>query len=212
MDTLIEAASLASERLLGRGLSVAIAGAGRDRRRLERLAAHARVPVKFLGKVADADLPDFYACSDVFTLCCRSRWGGLEQEGFGVVLVEAAASGVPCITIDSGGAGEAVVDGETGLVLADEGARPEGQKAAQVSSVADALVSVLSDPGRGRRMGEAGRRRAEEELSYDTLALHLAAALDRLPAMPPKSGAADLEGPRSASGRERKGIWRRARH
>ena len=63
-----------------------------------------------------ADLPDFYACADVFALCCRSRWWGLEQEGFGIVLVEAAAAGVPCITIDSGGAGEAVQDGETGLV------------------------------------------------------------------------------------------------
>ena len=164
MDTFIEAASMAGERLEGRSLSVAIAGAGRDRRRLERLAAHARVPVKFLGKVADADLPDLYACSDVFALCCRSRWWGLEQEGFGVVLVEAAASGVPCITLDSGGAGEAVVNGQTGLVLADDGARPEGERAAQVADVAGALVTILSDPVRGRRMGEAGRRRAEEEL------------------------------------------------
>ncbi len=114
MDTLIEAAS--ASRAPPPGCRVAIAGAGRDRHRLERLAAHARVTVEFLGKLADADLPDFYACADVFALCCRSRWWGLEQEGFGVVLVEAAAAGVPCITIDSGGAGEAVVDGETGLV------------------------------------------------------------------------------------------------
>lgn len=202
MDTLIEAASLASARLPGRSLSVAIGGAGRDRRRLERVAAEASIPVKFLGKVPEADMPDFYACADVFALCCRSRWWGLEQEGFGVVLVEAAAAGVPCITIDSGGAGEAVVDGETGLVVRGEGKggdaegpeveRPEaeggdGQKArraAEVSGVADALVGVLSDPARARHMGEAGRHRAEEELSYDILALRLAAALDQLPAMP----------------------------
>ena len=115
MDTLIQAASLVSGRFPG--LSVAIGGSGRDRRRLERLASHANVRVDFLGRLSAADLPDFYACADVFALCCRSRWWGLEQEGFGIVLVEAAATGVPCVTIDSGGAGEAVKDGETGLVV-----------------------------------------------------------------------------------------------
>ena len=93
MDTLIQAASLVSGRFPG--LSVAIAGAGRDRRRLERLASHANVRVDFLGRLSAADLPDFYACSDVFALCCRSRWWGLEQEGFGIVLIEAAAYGRP---------------------------------------------------------------------------------------------------------------------
>ena len=191
MDTLIEAAALASARLPGQGLTVAIGGGGRDGRRLERLASHATIPVRFLGKLPEADMADFYACADVFALCCRSRWWGLEQEGFGIVLVEAAASGLPCITIDSGGAGEAVVDGETGLVVADD--RPPSDDAgpgaktspreAQVAGVADALVSVLSDPSRARHMGEAGRRRAEEELAYDILALKLAAALDQLPTL-----------------------------
>jgi phosphatidylinositol alpha-1,6-mannosyltransferase len=191
MDTLIEAAALASARLPGQGLTVAIGGGGRDGRRLERLASHATIPVRFLGKLPEGDMADFYACADVFALCCRSRWWGLEQEGFGIVLVEAAASGLPCITIDSGGAGEAVVDGETGLVVADDGppsddAGPGAKtspREAQVAGVADALVSVLSDPSRARHMGEAGRRRAEEELAYDILALKLAAALDRLPTL-----------------------------
>jgi phosphatidylinositol alpha-1,6-mannosyltransferase len=186
MDTLIEAASTIAGRFPG--LSVAIAGAGRDRSRLEKLAAKARARVDFLGKLPDADLPGFYACGDVFALCCRSRWWGLEQEGFGIVLVEAAAAGVPCVTIGSGGAAEAVVDGETGIVVRDEteGARPPrpgpGAKDAQVAGVADALAAILADPGRARRMGEEGRRRAETELSYDILAARLAAALDQLPA------------------------------
>jgi phosphatidylinositol alpha-1,6-mannosyltransferase len=178
MDTLIEAASALAGRFPG--LSVAIAGAGRDRRRLEKLASHARVRVDFMGKLPDSDLPDFYACADVFALCCRSRWWGLEQEGFGIVLVEAAASGVPCITIDSGGAGEAVRDGETGIVLkAAEGGEEPRHKASQVADVAAALARVLADPVLARHMGEAGRRRAEEELSYDTLAHKLAAALEQ---------------------------------
>jgi phosphatidylinositol alpha-1,6-mannosyltransferase len=183
MDTLIKAASTLAGRFPG--VSVAIAGAGRDRRRLERVASRARVRVDFVGKLDDADLPDFYACADVFALCCRSRWWGLEQEGFGIVLVEAAASGVPCITVDSGGAGEAVRDGETGIVVKASGGGAgwrDGprRKAAQVAEVAGALATVLADPVLARRMGEAGRRRAEEELSYDILASKLAAALEHL--------------------------------
>jgi len=183
MDTLVQAASLLSGRFPD--LSVAIAGAGRDRHRLERLASHANVRVDFLGRLSPADLPDFYACSDVFALCCRSRWWGLEQEGFGIVLVEAAASGVPCVTIDSGGAAEAVRDGDTGLVVktigaGDDATDGESQKAAQVAEVAEALATVLDDPALARRMGEAGRRRAEEELSYDILAAKLGAALGGL--------------------------------
>ncbi|HTV12924.1 MAG TPA: glycosyltransferase family 4 protein [Acidimicrobiales bacterium] len=187
MDTLVEAASAVSKRFPTGSLSVAIAGAGRDRRRLGRLAENAVVPVKFVGKLPDADLPDFYACADVFALCCRSRWWGLEQEGFGIVLIEAAASGVPCITIDSGGAGEAVANGETGIVLpgagepGHEGKRSGKERQAQVGAVAGALWDLLSEPAKARRMGEEGRRRAEEQLSYGILAAKLASALEHLP-------------------------------
>ena len=181
MDTLIEAAERASARLPG--ISVAIAGDGRDRGRLERLAGAATVPVKLLGELADAELPDFYACADCFALCSRARWGGLEQEGFGVVLVEAASSGVPCITLDSGGASEAVLDGETGVVVKPR--KPTAllasrDREAEAEGVANALIEVLSEPALARRMGEAGRRRAERGLSYDVLAPRLADALERL--------------------------------
>ena len=194
MDTLIEAAASISGRFPG--LAVAIAGAGRDKHRLEKVAARAGVRVDFVGKLPEADLPDFYGCADVFALCCRSRWWGLEQEGFGIVLVEAAASGIPCITIDSGGAGEAVIDGGTGIVVNGGAARvgrrgPSRKRAAQMDGVAGALASILSDPALARRMGESGRRRAERELSYDTLALKLAGALDGLPAK--RAGAARPE-------------------
>ena len=55
--------------------------------------------------------------ADVFAMACRNRWAGLEQEGFGIVFLEAAAAGVAQVAGDSGGAAEAVVDGETGLVV-----------------------------------------------------------------------------------------------
>ena len=186
MDTLIEAAGRASSRVPG--LSVAIAGDGRDRGRLERLAAASTVPVKLLGELTDAELPEFYASSDCFALCSRSRWAGLEQEGFGAVLVEAASSGVPCVTIEGGGVSEAVVDGETGFVVRPASKAKTGRfapshgRAAEADGVAEALVQVLTKPALARRMGESGRRRAERELSYDVLALRLAEALQKLAA------------------------------
>src|SRR5690606_26241479 len=98
-------------------LTVAIAGGGRDRARLDRLVAETDAPVHLLGRVPDDDLPDLYGCADVFAMLCRSRWAGLEQEGFGIVFLEAAAAGVPQVAGESGGSAEAVVDGETGLVV-----------------------------------------------------------------------------------------------
>ena len=76
-----------------------------------RLAA----PVRLLGAVSDDDLPRLVGAADVFAMLCRNRWLGLEQEGFGIVFLEAAAAGVPQVAGASGGAGEAVADGETGL-------------------------------------------------------------------------------------------------
>jgi phosphatidylinositol alpha-1,6-mannosyltransferase len=172
MDVLIEAS--ARLRRSGRhpDLTVAIAGSGRDRQRLDRLIARTGAPVKMLGRVTDEMLPMLYGAADVFALCCRSRWWGLEQEGFGIVLLEAAAAGVACIAGSSGGAAEAVDHGVTGLVVDD----PE-----DVAQVADALERLLSDEQKRRSMGAAGRRRAETEFSYDVLAERLAGALETVP-------------------------------
>jgi phosphatidylinositol alpha-1,6-mannosyltransferase len=150
-------------------LTVAIAGSGRDRRRLELLTRGAGAPVRFLGRVSDDDLPRLYGCADVFAMVCRNRWFGLEQEGFGIVFLEAAAAGVPQVAGASGGSDEAVVDGETSLVVRDP---------RDPAEVAAALRSLLDDPERGRRMGEAARRRAVAEFSYDVLARRLGVAID----------------------------------
>lgn len=152
-------------------LVVAVAGAGRDRPRLERLAARLDAPVRFVGRVPDADLPAFYGCADVFVMPCRNRWGGLEQEGFGIVFLEAAACGVPVVAGRSGGAAEAVDRGTTGLVLDD----PRDDAA-----LAATLEALLADPARRRAMGEAGRRRAEAAFDDGVLAARLAAALARV--------------------------------
>ncbi len=166
MDVLIEAsASLAAER---RDLVVAIAGAGRDARRLASLARRLDAPVRFLGRVSDEDLPGLVGAADVAAVLCRTRWGGLEQEGFGIVFLEAAAAGVPQVAGRSGGSHDAVVDGVTGLVVDRPG---------DVAVATKALAELLDDEGRRLRLGAAARRRACAEFDYDVLANRLDAVL-----------------------------------
>jgi len=166
MDVLIEASvSLAAERP---DLVVAIAGAGRDARRLASLARRLDAPVRFLGPVSDEDLPGLVGAADVAAVLCRTRWGGLEQEGFGIVFLEAAAAGVPQVAGRSGGSHDAVVDGVTGLVVDRPG---------DVAVATKALAELLDDEGRRLRLGAAARRRACAEFDYDVLATRLDAVL-----------------------------------
>lgn len=174
-STLIEAvSSLVSSRP---GLYLAIAGGGRQEACLARLAYRAGPSrqaggtgayVKLLGRVPDADLPDLYGCADLFAQPTRTRWAGLEQEGFGIVFLEAAACGIPVVAGRSGGAAEAVIDGVTGLVV--DSPRDRG-------AVADAIRQLLDDGERRKRMGAEARRRVEEGFTYDLLARALADTL-----------------------------------
>jgi phosphatidylinositol alpha-1,6-mannosyltransferase len=166
MDVLIRAAALLAPARPD--LCVAIGGGGRDRDRLERLARDTGAPVRLLGRVPDEDLPGAFACADVFAMLCRDRWARLEQEGFGIVFVEAAACEVPQVAGDSGGARDAVIDGETGILVRRPGDPTE---------VAAALARLLDDDSLRRRMGVAGRARVVRELDYDSLAAQLSSAL-----------------------------------
>ena len=159
-DVLIDAVA----RLDGT-VHLALAGSGRDRARLARRAARAGLGERFhlLGRVPEDDLAAVYAAADVFAMCCRERWGGLEAEGFGIVFLEAAACGRPAVAGRSGGAWEAVEDGTTGFVVdpLDAGA------------LSGALDRLLADPALRRAMGDAARARAETSFAYDTLAARL---------------------------------------
>ena len=166
MDVLVDAAAALEPSFPG--LTVVIAGAGRDRARLDARVRSTGAPVRLVGAVADAELPALYGVADVFVMACRDRWLGLEQEGFGIVFLEAAACGVPQVAGRSGGADEAVVHGETGLVVDDP--RDPGR-------VAAALRRLLTDDALRRRMGRAARRRAVKSFAWDLLAHRLAAAL-----------------------------------
>ena len=162
VDKLIEAA--AELRQEHPGLVVLVAGSGRDRSRLERKAARLDAPVRFLGRVPDSDVPGVYAMADVFAMVCRVRWGGLEQEGFGIVFLEAAASGIPQLAGRSGGAAEAVAHGKSGLVVDDP---------TDANEVEASLSRLLNDEAKRRSMGVASRERSIQEFSYDLLASRL---------------------------------------
>jgi len=131
------------------GTRLLLVGDGPDAARLGRLADTHGVTehVVFTGSVPASELPAHHAVGDVFALPCRTRGGGLDVEGLGIVLLEASASGVPVVAGDSGGAPETVREGVTGHVV---GGR-------DTAALADALSGLLADPQRARRWGAAGR-------------------------------------------------------
>lgn len=135
------------------GVTLVLAGTGPEEKALRRAAARVPQRVVFTGRVPDEDAPALYAAADVFALPVADRWRGLDTEGLGVVLLEASACEVPCVTGRSGGTPEAVVDGVTGFVVdARDRARLTG-----------AIVRLLEDRDLARQMGRAGRRHVSDE-------------------------------------------------
>ncbi|MGY1730688.1 glycosyltransferase family 4 protein [Geodermatophilus sp. SYSU D01045] len=153
------------------GARLLLVGGGPDEARLRRAVADRRLgdSVVLTGPVPPDRLPEHYAAGDVFAMPCRTRRGGLDVEGLGMVYLEAAAVGLPVVAGTSGGAPEAVRDGETGTVVAD----PRSPDA-----VAAAVSALLDDPARARAMGAAGRAWVERRWSWTTIAADLAALLE----------------------------------
>ncbi|MFI7235087.1 glycosyltransferase family 4 protein [Streptomyces cyaneofuscatus] len=146
-DTLIRA--LPAVRRAVPGAVLLLTGDGPYARSLRRLAQDIGVAdhVIFAGGQPHAEMPGHYAAADVFAMPCRTRRRGLEVEGLGIVFLEAAAAGLPVLVGDSGGAPDAVRDGETGHVV-------DGR---DVEAVADRLVGMLRDREAAAAMGEKGR-------------------------------------------------------
>jgi phosphatidylinositol alpha-1,6-mannosyltransferase len=166
MDTLIRASvHLQSDFPTMR---VAIGGVGRDGTRLKKLAESIKAPVAFLGRVPDDQLSDWLGASDLMVMDCRSRWLGLEQEGFGIVFVEAAATGTAQVAGRSGGSHEAVLDGVTGIVV---------DNSRSVSSLVWAMRELLGNDERRRRFGQQSRLIAVERFDWEVLAATLGEGL-----------------------------------
>jgi rhamnosyl/mannosyltransferase len=127
----------------------------------EKLARRLSVidKVHFVGEVSAVDLPRFYASGDAFVLPSSAR-----AEAFGKVLLEAMASGLPCVTTDVGtGTSFVVQDGVTGLVVPP----------CQPDVLADAINRLLVDPEMSKRMGEFGRKRAVDDFSITGMVSHV---------------------------------------
>jgi phosphatidyl-myo-inositol dimannoside synthase len=147
-----------------------LVGDGPDRQRLGRLtdALGVGASVVFTGPVSPADLPAYYDAGNVFAMPCRTRRGGLDVEGLGIVYLEASATGLPVVAGDSGGAPDAVLDGETGYVVPGR----------NVAALADRLTALLSDPSGAAAMGDKGRGWIEREWTWDLAARRLQDILD----------------------------------
>lgn len=141
-------------------LTYAVAGDGDDRPRLERLAKELGVAehVSFTGEVSDSDLAALYRRSDVFALPARTVIDDHEPkgEGFGIVFLEAMAFGKPVVGPNYGAPVELIRHGETGVLVDPEDS----------TSMGEALVNLLTNPGLAEEMGKAGSKWVGTHYSY----------------------------------------------
>jgi phosphatidylinositol alpha-1,6-mannosyltransferase len=156
-DTVIRALPLVLAR--HPGTRYVIVGDGPLRAYLARLAQSLGVEqaVRFRGEEPDDLLPSLYRACDVFVQLSREALVGGGAEGFGIACLEAAACGKPVVAGRSGGLPDAVQDGTTGVLVDPD----------DVADAADAIVALLDDAERARRLGEAGRARVLERFTWD---------------------------------------------
>ncbi|GAA0244256.1 glycosyltransferase family 4 protein [Cryptosporangium japonicum] len=140
---------------------------GPYRATLEKLVAERGLQndVTFTGSVPWEELPAHYAAGDVFAMPCRTRRKGLDVEGLGIVYLEASATGLPVVAGDSGGAPDAVLEGETGYVVSDR------------ETLVARTVELLGNPDKARTMGKAGRAWVERDWQWDDLAARMTTLL-----------------------------------
>jgi len=136
-----------------------IVGIGEELAALQQLAKDCGVQdhIVFVGQVADEERAAYYAACDVFIM--PNRQLGADIEGFGMVFLEAGAAGKPVIGGKSGGTGEAIREGITGL-------RVDGE---DVEAIAAAVVELLTDSERARIMGEQGRQWVETVFTWESI-------------------------------------------
>ncbi|WP_276938914.1 glycosyltransferase family 4 protein [Ferrimicrobium acidiphilum] len=162
-DTLLRALAAAGSM---QGLEIHIVGDGRDRRRLNRLAMAISNPVVFHGRLDERAKIELYQAADVFVFPARDRWLGVEQEGFGIVILEAQACGTPAIVGASGGTPEALVPSSGQLLRRGD--------PAELAAVLRRVIADSTQLGSARRATSAYVR---EHFDYDQLSKAYESAL-----------------------------------
>jgi phosphatidyl-myo-inositol dimannoside synthase len=167
IDTTLQAVALLLEQ--HPALQYQIGGSGPDLPRLRSLVQQLGIGsnVTFLGHVAPETLPDVYREAAIFVMPTRERPQAGSIEGFGIVYLEASASGLPVVASRSGGAAEAVVEGETGFLI------PPNDPAA----LADALDKLLQSGELRQKLGRNGRSWVETTMNWNRAARQFQAAL-----------------------------------
>jgi phosphatidylinositol alpha-1,6-mannosyltransferase len=126
--------------------------------------------VTFAGYVDESELPHYYASCDVFVMPSFAAHRGENVEGFGIAYLEANACGKPVIGGRTGGVADAIVEGETGLMV----------DPLDVTDIAGAIVEILADEKKARAMGAAGRKRVETEYNWRSVSEKISELIERL--------------------------------
>ncbi|CAB4673813.1 unannotated protein [freshwater metagenome] len=159
-DRLIDALPLIHQEVPRAALLICGEGPLRDDLKKQVAQLNLESDVFFAGRVSWEELPLYISAGDLFAMPSRNRLGGLEVEGLGIVYLEASACGLPVIAGDSGGAPDAVLEGESGFVV-------DGTSAVEISRRA---IQLLQDPALRARMGARGRLWVEEKWRWDQVA------------------------------------------
>ncbi|MEY3400052.1 MAG: hypothetical protein RLZZ486_520 [Actinomycetota bacterium] len=167
-DRLIEALPKVLESIPDAAL--VLVGEGPHRKHLDGLVNKYDLSgnVFFIGRINFAELPNYIGMGDVFAMPSRSRLFGLEVEGLGIVYLEASSCGLPVIGGSSGGAPDAVLDGETGYVV-------DGN---DLTAISTQIVRLLSDAKLRKEMGERGRKWAIENWRWEIWSKEFNKSLD----------------------------------
>ena len=153
------------------GLQYWIVGTGPARHSLAQLAQELQLvhAVRFMDSVSDSDLPAVYQKATVFVMPSRPEYHAGNVEGFGIVYLEASASGLPVVAARSGGAAEAVIEDETGLLVPPD----------DPPALAKALARLLNDSALRQRLGSNGRSWVENEMNWDRVGRQFMSIIDR---------------------------------
>jgi phosphatidylinositol alpha-1,6-mannosyltransferase len=162
-------AALPAVKALVPNTHLVLVGVGPYQSHLEKLAAKLQMTesVTFIGRINYADLPKYFCLGDIFAMPSRSRFFGLEVEGLGIVYLEASACGLAVVGGKSGGAPDAVLIGETGVVV----------DGTDTSEIATACIDLLTNPELSALMGSNGRAWIEDKWRWEIWANKFAALL-----------------------------------